>query len=149
MRTVILAIFLILNTMAMGNETEEAIPDLDDYHEISWAKYLGGGLFAISPGFGLGHLVQERWLEKGYLFTFLPVGFFALSIIECQSPRGDLTTCLSSITLAGAGIVGVKIWEIIDAWRTPLLYNGRIYVGPLPSPSESRIGPGFALTFQI
>lgn len=36
---------------------------------ITKGQYIGGGVAAIIPGFGIGHAIQGRYREKGWMFT--------------------------------------------------------------------------------
>ena len=84
---------------------------------------------------GLGHIIQGRYMERGWIFTVggLVLGggllYFGLSFIEnAFSDTGeDQTSALGVGAVACLfGIVGLKIWEIADAWMLPSHYKESI-----------------------
>ncbi|MGZ3774721.1 MAG: hypothetical protein ACXVCY_10255 [Pseudobdellovibrionaceae bacterium] len=94
--------------------------------EVSDAQYIFGGILGTYPGLGLGHAIQGRYMEKGWMFT---VGE-SVSAIAIFAGIGDCwngsrySTCNPG--LVGAGFVGLitfRIWEIFDVWATPLEQN--------------------------
>ncbi|AHZ86215.1 hypothetical protein Bb109J_c0872 [Bdellovibrio bacteriovorus] len=101
--------------------------------EISQTRYVVGGILATYPlGLGIGHAVQGRYMEKGWIFT---VGELA-SLMVLMAGFGDCVddawssnnNCNNSggLVFAGAfGFVGFRIWEAIDAWATPPEQNRR------------------------
>ena len=110
----------------------------DDYsnggsaNTISQGRYIGGGVASIFLGFGIGHAVQGRWKDGGWIHTALQSGVFvayigalvytAKSFVEA----GDAKT-LSADTKTGLGItggiilvlMGSRIWEMVDTMDTP------------------------------
>ena len=117
---------------------------------ISVPRYFAGGLLSITPGFGLGHIVQERWIRDGMPFTFLPLGFLAYGQYRCS----DLDhACLKGLSVATLGILSTKIWEIIDAWGTPQLFQGRLYVEPPSNAGEigsrNKGSVGFEFSYRM
>ncbi|HYX31582.1 MAG TPA: hypothetical protein VE954_00620 [Oligoflexus sp.] len=44
--------------------------------EMSGFRHFVGGALSVVPGFGLGHTVQSRWRESGWIFTAGDVVFF-------------------------------------------------------------------------
>lgn len=104
--------------------------------EMGIPRYLAGGLLGSAYGVGLGHLVQGRWLEQGWMFTGGEVGGIALAIYgmeQCAEAErtaaleGRRTRCSMAPIVAGfAAFVGFRVWEIIDVWATPMRQNARI-----------------------
>jgi len=98
----------------------------DSSNKIGTGRYVTGGVLSIYPGFGIGHAVQGRYAEKGWIFTAGEAAFATIAIIglgEC-----GMTSAISSqndckgndkILVGLAGFTGFKIWEMVDAWYGP------------------------------
>jgi hypothetical protein len=107
--------------------------------EISDAQYLGGAAASLLIGFGVGQAVQGRWGDTGWIFTFGELGGIvavvagatqfaqdcvATSQSSCTGGNGTAAPGIGLIIGGALAIVGLHIWEVIDA-----------FVGP---PSENR-----------
>lgn len=99
--------------------------------EISTTAYVVGGIIGTYPvGLGIGHAIQGRYLDKGWIFTVGELGSVALLVAgvgDCYSAAlGGYTKCNSGLTWLGLmGYVGFRIWEIIDVWAAPPEINRR------------------------
>lgn len=100
--------------------------------EISTTQYLAGGATGTILGFGIGHIVQGRWAEKGWIFTageLVTSSLFVGGLMECAmtSVANVLTgdeECDSSAMEFGAFALGaLRIWEVIDLWAGPPIHN--------------------------
>src|SRR5512140_558304 len=58
--------------------------------EISGGRYLGGGMAAVFFGFGVGHAVQGRWLDQGWIFTFGEPAAFGVMMAGILSSLGGV-----------------------------------------------------------
>lgn len=117
---------------------------------ISNGRYLGGGFLSIFPGFGIGHAIQGRYMEKGWIFTvteLATIGGFILSVISLTTDLKDgvkdivKTTEESkdfefddidfgSVKIKGSlslafllTYISVKAWEMTDAFMLPSHYK--------------------------
>lgn len=103
--------------------------------EITDGQYIGGGILAVFPGFGVGHAVQGRWSDNGWIFT---VGEIAatglviygisqddcfLAIDECHDTNDDGA---GEFVVGFLAYTGLRIWEIVDAWAAPPRHNRRV-----------------------
>lgn len=79
--------------------------------EISPIRHFTGAALSILPGFGIGHTVQRRWRERGWYFTFGEITCFLIA------------TGSGGNAIGGAGFVGFKIWEVVDAIHGPSQSN--------------------------
>jgi hypothetical protein len=103
--------------------------------EITSTPYVIGGLLGIWPGFGIGHAVQGRYSEKGWIFTVGELGAITIiaigigqSATSCSTYYGTCSTSnngASAILVGVVGYVGLRIWEIVDVWATPPSFNNR------------------------
>ena len=101
---------------------------------ISQGQYMGGGVASIFLGFGVGHAIQGRWKERGWihtvvqsvsLITSLGVVFVGLSTMGSPSAPGGGMTLVGGPVWGPVGIIasfvltGSKIWEVVDVWMLP------------------------------
>lgn len=88
-------------------------------------RYIGGGIVTLFLSWGIGHAVQGRYAEKGWIFT---VGG-ATSTIGTIGLYVDLNKniSLSWVGYGFAGMVlvglGLRVWELIDVWMLPSNYT--------------------------
>ena len=83
-------------------------------------QYVGGGVVGTFVGFGLGHLVQGRWLERGWIFSvaeppLMVLGAAALFANSAHTGKSEP----NGLAIFGAAFVGMRIWEAVDVWYTP------------------------------
>lgn len=101
--------------------------------EISTARYIIGGVLGTYPlGLGIGHAIQGRYLESGWIFTAGELGSIGLIVIgfsNCLDNTWSNRSCGSNlaINLGVVGLIGFKVWEIIDLWAVPPELNRRYY----------------------
>lgn len=123
----------------LGMQVAEAqVPTLSDeeadivaHGEISVGRWIMGGIFASSIGFGIGHAIQGRWRYTGWIFTageaasVVAVGYAGIDMLINSDHRGkgDLQPYLliGGLVLFG----GLKIWEGVDGWVGPPRQNRR------------------------
>ncbi len=106
-----------------------------DRGEIGTGAYVVGGVLGTWPlGLGIGHAIQGRYAEKGWIFTVGELGSVALilaGIQNCTYQYGVYGYGSSGCTTNGlvglgvVGFVGFRIWEIVDLWATPPEINRR------------------------
>jgi len=124
---------------------------------ISDGETMGGGVVALLFGWGLGHVVQGRWSQKGYIFTagegisgavmvYAMVGLMGDCFEGCSEQREDRYVTLLAASAIAAGVF--RIWEIYDAFAGPGEHNARltqlrVRLG-LPQPLYTRITPYIA-----
>jgi hypothetical protein len=107
-----------------------------DEGEIPIGRYLGGGITSIFVGFGIGHAVQGRWSETGWIFTLgqaasLTALIYGISQSDCFlfayscNDRGD-DDGVGFIVGGVIGLVGFRIWELVDVWVGPPRHNRRV-----------------------
>jgi hypothetical protein len=109
MKSIVLAVLLFLSMPLEAFGANETAPKQDTV--IHEAQYVGGGLVGTLIGFGTGHAIQERYLNKGLIFTLGEFGtqLFAAACFTSGCPDGLF---LASF----AGFIGLRIWEIVDVW---------------------------------
>ena len=118
----------------------------EDSKTISHGKYIGGGVASVLLGWGVGHAIQGRYSEKGWIFTaggaLMTLGFVALGsnfkyiiVYYLFSFLGDMFLSEEDryadglpgviYLYLGATFVGLslKVWEIVDAWVLPPHYK--------------------------
>jgi hypothetical protein len=95
---------------------------------LSDARYITGGTLGTVIGFGMGHVVQGRWQDKGWIFSAgqsFSLVMAAGATVSCISDSlfdnfseqdGSGSVCILA-NIALAGFFGLKVWEIIDLWH--------------------------------
>lgn len=116
--------------------------------EITRTRYVVGGILGTYPlGLGIGHAVQGRYTEKGWIFTvgeLASIAALAAGLGNCTWSSYDNDNCENSgglIFLGLFGYVGFRIWEIIDVWAAPPEHNRRYH-------QLKSMYPGSEITFQ-
>ncbi len=145
-----LTVFLSLTALASDPSLPKSDPSGSEKGtpsviQISRGKYITGGVLASTLGFGIGHAVQGRYSEKGWIFTAAEVTGLALLIhANCFRPRNTNSQIRSvreqsdceNVTegIGGAALLlGFHIWEVIDAWTQaqPLPNSSEVFVLPV------------------
>jgi hypothetical protein len=101
--------------------------------EISSGQHVGGGLVGTFVGFGIGHAVQGRYIDRGWIFTLgelASMGALVAGVSSCLqdsiSSRGS-RSCDDTFIIGGlVGLLGFRIWEIVDVWGGPAWHNERV-----------------------
>ncbi len=99
--------------------------------EVSSGQYYAGGAVGSILGWGIGHAIQGRYKEIGWVFTVGEGAAAAASISGAAWMASSLPTGLKwrdakssdfskgGLALACVGavaMVGFRIWEIVDVW---------------------------------
>jgi hypothetical protein len=132
--------------------------------EIGTTAYIIGGVVGTYPiGLGVGHAIQGRYMDKGWIFTVGELGSVAVALSGIGSCWDSATStshsCNSGMLFLGAmGFVGFRIWEIIDVWAAPLEINRRyrelklrmeprVSLSPIIAPTKDGAMLGLKMTF--
>lgn len=101
---------------------------------ISDGQHIGGAVVAYFFGFGIGHAVQGRFMERGYLFAIgdavtgaiMVNGLIKLSncVFSCTQAQEDST--MTWLLVGTIGFSVVRIWEIVDAATGPRAHNRKL-----------------------
>jgi|SRR5665647_2668115 len=151
----------------------EAQQDLLARGEISIGRYVTGGILSYAIGFGVGHAVQGRWNDQGWIYT-VGEGAAGVAIMYGLSQaiggrggfdgnternrRGERYLIGGFLVLAG-----FRVWEVVDAWVAPPIHNRKVralkqqlglappvygfYLAPPQSPDATGGVAGLALRF--
>lgn len=131
--------------------------------EMDKTKYIVGGILGTYPfGLGIGHAIQGRYAEKGWIFTAGEVGSLGVataSLVGCYSDTLTNHNCnLAPFVIGVYAYLGFRVWEIIDVWSTPLVqdneyrrirtkYNLSKKIQPLIIPTEQGTRLGIVYRF--
>lgn len=132
--------------------------------EISTAQYVIGGILGTYPlGLGIGHAIQGRYSDKGWIFTAGELGSVAVALAgagDCVSSyNSNNNSCSGGLVVLGvAGYIGFRIWEIIDVWAAPPEINRRyrelkmqmkpgVTFSPILGPTKDGAVAGIQMTF--
>lgn len=99
--------------------------------EIGEGEHIGGGLAGTVVGFGLGHAIQGRFAERGWVFAAsdaVATGMLIKYAVECANTTGTETCDDHGDWLAGGMLIaiGFRIWQTADVWYGPSLHNDRV-----------------------
>lgn len=94
--------------------------------EIDPGIYIAGGLVGtfLAP-FGIGQAIQGRWSDRGWIFAVGEGTSLALIIagaVQLNESNDGEFLLVSGII----GLVGFRIWELVDLWVGPALHNQRV-----------------------
>lgn len=121
---------------------------------VETGRYITGGVLASAVGFGIGHGIQGRYAEKGWIFTATEAAGVAMVVAgvascddERQADGSKKWKCDNDgLILAGFGVwIGFHVWEIVDAWTgaTPVDSNVKAFIIPNPK------SPGLGLAYSF
>lgn len=97
-------------------------------------QYIASGILGTVPGFGIGHAIQGRWKDKGWIFTAgetFGLGLMMAAGASCmrrEMDNDDHNCSGGNMALAIPGMItffGFKVWEIVDVWTYPPAHNRR------------------------
>lgn len=114
---------------------------------LSPERYYTGGILGSIFGLGIGHAIEGRWTDKGYIFTFgETLGALLLSpvIYNLTSTKTEREKCVDFCTLPAFALVygGLRVWEIVDIWTgasPETKRKNRLQTLFLPDPNSPRI----------
>jgi hypothetical protein len=157
-------LFIAVMSLVLSGFSAFADEDVDnhvqDSHRIPvpTGKYITGGVLASTVGFGIGHGIQGRYQDKGWIFTATEAASLTVLIAGASSCASTTytnssgnSTCSSGggVALVGlAAYIGFHVWEIVDAWTgaRPVDDNERkasAFVNPDPK------SPGLGVAFSF
>jgi len=135
-----------------------------DQGEIPIGGWLTGGVLSTFLGFGVGQAIQGRYKSRGWMFTVgdsVATTVILIGAARCCGPAGNKE---EYAVLGGlAVLVGLRIWQTIDAWIVPPAHNRRVralrtrlglappsyglYLAPPQTPDGSGGVAGLAIQF--
>lgn len=116
---------------------------------VSKGRYITGGILGSTFGFGIGHGIQGRYAEKGWIFTAGEVAGLAIltpAATQCaqdnqNNSNKDCTPAQKSIITGGYLILlGFHIWEIVDVWTGATPVEDKVSAFILPVPGATTAG---------
>src|SRR3989338_6146221 len=82
----------------------------------------------LCPVFGLAHILQGRYHERGWIFSALEGGLIMMTVllagncVDAGENFGDRPSCgVAAVTFYG--YLAVRGLEVLDLWVTPFLIN--------------------------
>ena len=142
--------------------------------DITNGQYIGGGFASILLGFGIGHAIQGRYLEKGWIFSVSELGLlsgslsslFLAELLEpgkvkcfmgpCEPFKEEkvISDTLTKFSFALLVVLGaVKAWEIVDAWMLPSHYKvvkeSPFQLTPLAYYNQKNMNLGLSLQYKF
>lgn len=130
---------LIYEAQKKGINLTEKDQEILEIGEISQTRYIIGGILGTYPiGLGVGHAVQGRWSQKGWIFTAGELGSIgvllvgALGCVNNEADNGfngkdDCSDLNKALIVTGAiSYIGFRIWEAVDVWVAPHGHNKKV-----------------------
>ena len=134
---------------------------------ITNGQYIGGGVVSLFVGYGIGHAIQGRYMERGWIFTAAELGVLSVFIGSLVYSLKDLKSGdtieyvtdimdhaakpLSLISLLA--FVGVRIWEVVDVWNLPSDYKivkeSPFQLSPLYAYNGNNLDLGLSLKYRF
>jgi hypothetical protein len=121
--------------------------------EVPTREYILGGATGTLLGFGTGHVVQNRFRDRGVWFAagesvsalvWLSRGLFSCS--ENDLRDRDNSRCQTTIETSQNIFLAIKVMEILDLWLSPPTEN--IYYRELRSKWTNRVTVKPTLTVE-
>ena len=157
MRFFVLTIFFLLSSTVLAHQK------VSHEYKLSRDRYIASGIIGSVTGFGIGHLIQDRY--KGFAVYFFVDSISLGGILEgmlknreCNKEydgHGD-DECKESINaFMLAALIASRIWQITSLWKL-LPQNYRIvskkdlYIGPILARHNGKIKAlplGFQMSF--
>ena len=132
----------------------DEMPENSTRVPVATGKYITGGVIASTVGFGIGHGIQGRYAEKGWIFTASQVAGLGMAIAgfsncddEKQADGSTKTKCSNNgLGFVGVGVlIGFHVWEIVDAWTGATPVDEKVSFFMIPNPKA----PGLGLAYSF
>lgn len=103
----------------------------EPFKTITRRRYIASGILSVAPG--LGHAIQGRWRERGWIFTAGSAALIPGLMLWEKIVKADLLSFGDSESAGIAMIAGnmiiimawkaVYVWGIADTWNLPPHYK--------------------------
>ncbi|UYL09615.1 hypothetical protein B9G69_003390 [Bdellovibrio sp. SKB1291214] len=133
---------------------DDEFPKTSTRVPVETGKYITGGVLTSAVGFGIGHGIQGRYAEKGWIFTATETAGLAMVVAgaascddEVQANGSKKWKCDNDgLILAGFGVwIGFHVWEIVDAWTGATPVDSDVKAFFIPNPKA----PGLGLAYSF
>jgi hypothetical protein len=150
----ILLVCFSLTLMSAKVFAADATLDVTDSGKVKvpTGKYITGGIIGSAVGLGIGHAIQDRYHDKGLIFTATEAAGLTAVLLgasQCKTETDSLgvkkTNCDSGMStmLVGYGVfLGFHIWEVVDIWTgaTPVDTTEPQGLFVIPDSGTTKIG---------
>src|SRR5687767_4797890 len=72
---------------------------------VPTGKYITGGILASTVGFGIGHGVQGRYGDKGWIYTATEAGGLALMLAGVGTCKDEYIGATKNTTCSNGGLI--------------------------------------------
>jgi hypothetical protein len=133
MRRLLTSLFVLcFTTLASADPLPPAI------QPIPLKNHIGGAVVGTSVGFGLGHAIQGRFRERGWIYLAVEAAAVVLLTavaIDCINDFDDVDAspglCTDPVLGTGLIVLGTaRTLETVDVWLGPVVHNARLKTGP-------------------
>lgn len=110
----------------------------------STGQYIGGGAVGTFVGFGIGHAIQGRYQEAGWIFTTAEIASLGLIVYgfgSCEKDaNGKTSSRCGTLSLGLTGVFISRVFEIIDVWAGAYPNDSGPKVFMIPDPQHPTLG---------
>ena len=99
------------------------------FSTLSKGQFIGARIASILPGFGIGHAIQGRYGESGWIATaggvMMAIGglWLGSSLVPHPSSAENREVSISGAVVVMTVGLGIRVWEMIDVWKIPYDYK--------------------------
>jgi uncharacterized protein YcfJ len=120
--------------------------------EISVGRYVTGGVIGSVVGLGIGHGIQGRYADMGWIFTVteaVALTVMAAGVARCVNDDNNNNNVVddkcsnaakNEVVLGYLGFLGFHVWEIVDVWTgaRPTQNSASLFI--LPAVESTKVG---------
>lgn len=110
--------------------------DTSEQFKPSVSKYIAGGLLGVWPGFGVGHAIQGRYFDSGWIYTAGEAGALLAGYYGCKNTRDAGGGCA---LLPSFIFMGFKITEIYSVWNYSSYIESQRIISSFINPIDQKI----------
>jgi len=142
---------LVCSQLSLAGEVPPAGQDQSsDKVPVSTGKYITGGVLGSTIGLGIGHGIQGRYQDKGWIFTATEAAGLTVAIAgaaQCINEKDNdktLNDCSSStrsqMALGYLVALGFHIWEVVDVWTGARPVDDKVSAILIPGSESTTLG---------
>ena len=124
-----------------------------NYKSITRNRFVTSKVLGPFLGFGIGHAIQGRWSEKGWIFTALELltCYVIVRAIEIPPDNRQFIT-IRVAPVAMYFLIGTRIWQTLDLYTLPSDYKivreSKLSVSPFYSYNSEFFNSNYGLSLS-
>lgn len=144
-------LILLCSSVSSANDSSFATQDQSSEKvPVSTGKYITGGVIGSVVGLGIGHGIQGRYQDKGWIFTATEAAGITVVVAgaaRCINEKDNdktLNDCSSStrsqMALGYLVALGFHIWEVVDVWTGAQPVDDKLSAMIIPGSDSTTLG---------